>query len=576
MKYKIIVLMLSLLALMSNMAFAESINVTFTDPERNAFVNKTISLEIDKYNRIVLPKTFAETVNVNIPSSQKVDDETYYFDSDWETNESSYPYSFTGWQILGTATRIPSVTTYHAGDYIDFEFLAEDPNTESINKNSLIMTACWGKTVFVRNKYNTMKYNKYGIFEDEISSQSGATGADDANSGRKVTEPKASMPEAYRLFDTDNTDYDAYKNVVMLVGNLDYIKPNSTSSNQPGYSTVYAHAYWGYLTNMGSVANNVRNATMKSLLTLSTVPNLKMKAFNWTTTFNGSIIFDNVDMSVAKEADFIDFNKSLLYLSHGMQINNHKMYIALSNRAKNTQRSGFTFYASANYNIVNGGYISSYIYSSGGGWNAKPTYLVGINGEVGTMYLGTTNGNFAQDHASEIHYYGNGGMVGNLFGSSEASNHITKKDRYITSKTQTITNLYGGGAAAPLYGSTNLDIKGCNITSLYGGGRDFTANIYGDIHINVEDSTINSIFCGGKNGNVMKVPEDAPYGVVGTGGHIYFDLKNSTIANDIFGSGSGGSQTISVSNYKAYPVNSDYWESDEWAKPFSDYPKYDP
>ena len=136
-----------------------------------------------------------------------------------------------------------------------------------------------------------MVYNKYAILDESSSAATGETGASDSNLGRTVDAPVATINYAYSLFEVDSVNKDPYKNVIMLVGNLDYIKSNSTATSQPDFDKGYQSGYWGYgvegKNNNTQATNNAKNITFKSLLTAGGNYLLKIKPYGYNANFFG-------------------------------------------------------------------------------------------------------------------------------------------------------------------------------------------------------------------------------------------------------------------------------------------------
>lgn len=286
-----------LFVLFSVMAYtyAASKNTTLTvqlsDKVNSAFPDTVLTLEIDKNQQVKLPTTFSSMVNVTVPSANQVDEETFYFSDDWKTNAEVFAYSFTGWKVSGAAKLIPGSTVFQPGDTIDLN---------EVTANPLNLEAVWGRVIFIKNPYNTMVYNKYALLDEASSAASGTTGASDSNDGRTTSTPVATLNYAYTQFAVDSVNRDPYKNVLMLVGDLDYIKSNSTCTSQSGFDKGYQSNFWGYgvagKNTTTEATNQARHVTIKSLLTAGKNYLLKIKPYNYNANFYGSTRFDNVDM----------------------------------------------------------------------------------------------------------------------------------------------------------------------------------------------------------------------------------------------------------------------------------------
>ena len=562
-----------------------NITIMLKNGEKVAFTETSITLEIDEYNRIKLPDTFESMVTVNLPSSNKVDAETYYFEDDWETNEDVYAYSFTGWQIVGTNKRIPATTVFQPGDYIDLAYIMENENSKDFfDGNSLALEAVWGRTVFMKNQYNQMVYNKYAILDESSSAATGETGASDSNLGRTVDAPVATINYAYSLFEVDSVDKDPYKNVIMLVGNLDYIKSNSTATSQPDFDKGYQSVYWGYgvegKNNNTQATNNAKNITFKSLLTAGGNYLLKIKPYGYNANFFGSTRFDNVDVGLIKGTEITNYSSSITSISGEIVFNGADNILEFTNRFTNTRKSAFTLRTNTIRNVsVNGGYFNSWQFN----WsvsNATNTlsrvWHVGPNATVGTITLGTT----APYETTKDISYGdvtlniNNATITNIYGANTGLNTKTIGDRYIKAIAANITNLYGGGHSGSLYGNIDIKVRGGNVKNLYGGGYAYTANTYGNINIDISNAMITNIYGGGYNGNVMINPSDSTYGTPGVGGNVSINMNDNTkVKGNIFGSGMGGTQTLVNATSISRAINTGSPEG--WEKPANNFPKKD-
>ena len=585
----IVIMLLSLIfahVMADESSDSNKLEVVFKDPSRGAFSTTSVLLEKDEKGLYVLPSKFSNTVTVNVIAENIVDEETFYFDNNWQSNENAYAYSFTGWQISGTSKRLPSETVFHPGDYIDMEFLLENENSSGhITNRKIELEAIWGKTIFIKNQYNNMVYNSYVILDETASSQTGETGASDSNSGRLVSSPVATINKAYEKFSVDITNYDPYVNVIMLIGDVDYVKSDSVASKQPGYNSAYQTNYFGQgiagKNNVSYVRSNSKSVTIKSRqLPEDRQYLLKLKGFRWYFNPIGSLVLDNVDYGLILPSEVPQYNSAITPIYGGFQsVLANKGFFDFTNRCTNTRKSGISIVGDQLENItVNGGYFSSLIINGSYVSNVKDQkrkWFIGGNAVLtGSVLMGTNNQNFTTKFNGDIELYMKRGQVGSIYGSSSPALAISGGDRKIKLIGATVNNIYGGGSSGVLYGNIDIDVIGCTLRNLYGGGNLFSATTYGNIDINISNSTITgSVYGGGYNGNVEVTPSDAPYGTVGNGGNVKIVIKNSTITGNVFGSGSGGSQNIEYSNYASYSISSGQMPAN-WDKPLSNYPQY--
>lgn len=563
-----------------------SINITLIDTTYSSFPTTTIAVQIDDDNMITLPSKFSEMVSVNVPVANRVDEETFYFNNNWQTDTTAYAYSFTGWKVSGTTGTIPMQNVFQPGDYFP---------ADRLDSENCILEALWGKTIFIRNAYNTMHYNVHAILDETASEASGLTGASDSNTGRTVSDPVATINYAYTLFPVDKTTYNPYVNVIMLVGNLDYVKSNGNHSTAPGYNTSYQNGRWG---NVSSISN-AKNITFKSRLDTDKNYTLRVKAYNYTNTYYGSLRFDNVDLTVIKSAEFDEYDSSKMYISShispsaynpGASAQNKLAWdnsvTEYTNRCTNTGSSNHNVAMALNKNFVfNGCKFGTIYYSNETSYN-YPTatdihYTLGKNVTVTNFYMGTsytTEGLANYSYGDTTLDIFGGKVTTGVYSANSAMLSNTYANRTINIVKGNIKTLYGGSTAGTIWGDVIINVRNSDITNLYGGGNYFSAYTYGDVTLNISNSRITKLNGGGYNGNVLPAPADATYVTPGHGGKVTMNITDGSVINgDLFGSGMGGSQTLSASKLSSVSVtnftngNAPEW----WYAPFTDYPAVD-
>lgn len=579
-----------------------SIEVTFEDNIYHSFDNKTLTLEENINNGYVTLPKFNSVVNITSDKYiKKVDDETYYFN-----DTDGYSYTFTGWKIKGSTKYNPSTTVFQSNGIIDYDVL-------NVNSNGkLELEAVWGRVIYVSNEYTGRLYTKYWIYNKEETLKKVADGTyqktgawnykyeNDTltlNKGKDVNNPISSLDYAYYLMNLDKTAdlKNAYLNVVMLSGDLDYIKGSTGSKGQQHYfnekyddyskksslidngdtlsildseydSSKYYH--WGDYTLQrniwGSGNNNQIGATFKSVG--NNKFNLRWNGHGYSDNMYGNIRFDNVTFGGVKVDDLTKLvfsegeeKKSPILSSSETSFNGGKgNYIEFTRRTLYNNQSTFVFRPGATETVVLNGYRFSTWQTS---WQSTITnsdyeikwYMGGNATLASDLNMGTTS---AYDTASNINdkkitFTMTGGTIkGNIYAGSNAHGTIDKQDRVIniigdptSSSTSTNPiingNIFGGSKASKLYGNSTINIKGCtNIEgSVYGGGYLFTATLYGSTNINILNSVIKGdVFGGGYNGNIDK---DS----LGNGGNTNLYIYNSSVNGNIYGVGMGGTQS---------------------------------
>lgn len=597
----------------------KAIKITFSSGSKTgAFdnVTKTLKANINS-GYVTLPENFQDTISMNAESYfSKVDDETYYF------TEGDYSYTFTGWKIKGSILYTPMETVFQPGDVVNYDTL-------DINKDGTVeLEAVWGKVIYAQNEYTGRYYTDYWIYDKEYTEANyKATEAWNykyensiltLNKGKNVDEPICSLDYAYFLLYNDSNNEDmnnAYLNVLMLTGNLDYVKGNTNSSNQANFFTQYKTyidnnlikagfiedennytktdllynveehyiwgeytaqtSAWGYVSKVyyGSDRNNKAPCfTFKSLSAKNYA--IDWNSYNYSDVMIGNIRFDSamfrIISSSGKRPLVISPSQNATETSfYGGQYN----YVEFTSRAVVYSNSVSVLRPGGIQNVVvNGGKFGSWQTS----WSSSLSsmqydinWYMGKNTICGNINLGTTsNSNMQVSINITIKLTITGGTInGNIYGGSRGIanndlqnriiNIIGDKTDNIKSNPKITGNIFGAGDQGTLTGNTYINIKGSTKISgnIYGGGYTFTATLYGNANINIENSIIqSSVFAGGYNGNI-DVDSN------GNGGNTNLKINLSQINGEIFGVGKGGTQSITI-EYRNGASNSQYnWKT---------------
>lgn len=578
-----------------------SVTIEFSSGEKeDVFDSVTKTITTNKTSGyITLPTEFASTVSVSDTSYfKKVDSETFYF------TEGDYSYTFTGWKIKDETKITPNETVFQPGDKIDAKTLMTfDKNEDGIVE----LEALWGKVIYAENAYEDVYYTDYWMLDLETTKTHNKTGAwnykineDNTvtlNDGKDVENPVCTMDYAYYLIyqmDYKNgfsnaKSYNAYEYVIMLVGDLDYVKTSSNGTTQEHYFTsydIYNGTYdesknyifgeypaqqgsWGYVSffqsdgglRTSSNANNAReyapSVSFKSCTKDTTENyNLYLNGYGYYDTTYSSIRIDNVNY--VKSPDTKRPNKSdpVSTASETAFYGRKDCFVEFTRRATT---SNFVFRPNAVETVVvNGSNFASWQTS----WSSNQTtstynydlhWYMGENAKVsGDINLGTTANYVSTEVTVNQNFYFTmtGGTANNIYATSNGMNSTSSGIRKITivgdkgTSTKTnpkVNNVYGGGNTGPYTGNTDITIKGVtNIGNVYGGGFAFTATTYGNTNVNISDSSISgNVFGGGYNGNVEKDSS-------GNGGNVNLNIENSKVGGNIFGSGMGGTQSLNL------------------------------
>ncbi|MDO4282626.1 MAG: hypothetical protein Q4D02_03240 [Clostridia bacterium] len=618
-----------------------------TENEKVLFEDVTTSVVKTTSNSLILPgETFSDNItDIKLDKANIVDCETFYFNN-YDTDEEKqnalddgtlWSYSFTGWHIVGTSEYIPANTVFQPGDVITPDILEK-----YATDGTLQLEAVFGKVYYINNPYENMVYKeeniasnvKYYVLDEENSSN--ATGADDINIGNNPTKPKATIDGLYsdlrkNLGSTpavanSNIDaYDAYKTVVMLLGDIDYYKNADTRG---GISKYYGYEY-NQSVNVSTVVYT--SATYKSCQKdkVGTVYNYNYKPNGYYNTLYGNFRFDNVNFLIIKDKIFGNQargNEFELYYDARYHNAGYK-YIELTARFNQKIPSGRssaiqTFRPSQmDYVVVNSGSFGMQNnYSTAVNTGKTLNWYIGRNASINVLTCGVTSG-YESNVTTVYNNYNltiTGGTINTIYGGSSGLNAISVGSRNINiygdgsgivKYDPKITKLYGGANAARLYGDITIKIDSCqNIRDVYGGGYNFSATTYGNIDINIANSNIlGSLYGGGYNGNCEKTAstyiqysynystsaiESKEKSIselangyaadrIEKGGDIFINLTNTSITNNIFGSGFGQTQEIETSANTSAPsgwymrTEDDLYYPNDWNKPLDGYPSYD-
>ena len=575
-----------------------SITIKFSPGDKTeAFEEKEYELTANSINNYVtIPEDFAKTVDMIEKSyHKKVDDETFYFD------ESDYSYTFTGWKIDNSSKFTPLETVFQPGDTVSLNTLLE---FDTDNDGIIQLDALWGKVIYAQNPYETVYYTDYWILDMNKTKTYAKTNAwnykyeNDVltlNDGKDKDNPISSLDYAYYLlykadylnnFSNANSK-NAYENVIMLTGDLDYVKSSDNASKQENYFKFYdiydgqtfdesknyifgdyiaQQRYWGYVgmyTENGEIS--LKDSGKGNLYS----PSVTFKSYNkqqYNLYVSGYGYYDSVYNSVRIDNVYyraVPNNKRPQQVSP-VTIGSETSFCGEENAfLEFTQRANASGFSVLRTNavqtvVLNGGTFPSWQTS----WSTPQLvekynydlhWYMGKNAIINTsITLGTTalyeNSNSIISQNMKITV--TGGKIQSIYGGSFGMNtkSIGKREIVVigdrTSNITTnpkITNIYGGAKSGTLTGDAYVDILGAtNIANVYGGGCDFTATTYGNIYMNVTDSIINGdLYGGGYNGNVKDNESQ-------NGGNVTISVKSSKILGNVFGSGTGGTQTLEV------------------------------
>ena len=597
----------------------KSLNLEFSDGKNGIlfdYTTKAVSIDSNS-GYLQFPETFSSTVSIKETGyNKKVDNETYYF------SDNDYSYTFTGWKIVGQNILTPSKTVFQPGDRISSDYLKTfDTDGDGIIK----FEAVWGKVIYLQNPYDNMKYTDYWILDKATTQNSNKTGAWNykyengkltLNDGKDINNPLSTLDYAYyKIYQLDYANgfsnaksHNSYEYVIMLTGDLDYIKSSSNGKNQSNYFTKYdvyngtydntkhyifgectaqqgTFAYSNYYSSNGAITTNSSVSNSNNYTPSVTFKSCQANtSSNYTFYFNGygyfdtiynSIRFDNINFSQSPDSKKTSGKSDSVVSKAGETAfaGKKSCYVEFSNRSATTVGS-FTLRPNALQTaVINGGKFSSWQTSWSSSQNGRD-FDYDIEWYIGDdtyIYGDITLGNVSPgiNNTSTINQGMSititGGRANNIYGASAGMLSKSNKTRKVTiigdkgsnSKTNpNIKNVYGAGKEGALYGDTYVTLKGCtNLSNVYGGGYAFTATTYGNVNVDIENSYVSgNVFGGGLNGNVQK---DSSM----NRGNVTLNIKNSEIKGNIFGSGTGGTQTLNTSTSIAKYTTSIDWKT---------------
>ena len=602
-----------------------SITIKFSPGEKTgAFSDKEYTLKADSIsNCVTIPDDFSNTIDMIEDSYyKKVDDETFYFD------EEDYSYTFTGWKAEGTSTYAPMETVFQPGNVVPIDTLLK---LDADNDGTLELDALWGKTIYVQNQYDSTYYTDYWILDMNTVQNYNKTGAwnykyEDnkliLNDGRNYESPICTLDYAYYLFYkedyknsfTNSKSKNAYEFVIMLTGDLDYVKSSVNGKNQEHFFTSYSvydgtnydasknyifgeyvaqQSAWGYANAYLSSGNIASSCTSGNS---GYAPSITFKSYNknkYNLYINGYGYYDQVHNSIRFDGVYyraIENKSHRPAITSPVSIGSETAFMGGKNTCleftKRADANGFSVLRTNCVQTVvfNGGTFPSW-QTSWGSSQKKETYnydlhwYMGQNAKInGAVTLGTTAPyeNTYATISQNFRFTITGGTIRDgIYGGSYGINSKSLGKREIIvigdkgsniATNPTIKNIYGGAQAGKLTGEAYVDITGAtNITNVYGGGCDFTATTYGNTHITIKNSIISGdVYGGGYNGDVRK-NED------GTGGNVNVDISDSTVLGNIFGSGMGGTQIVNIPITMGKDQSATNWQNTQYIPQDSDF-----
>lgn len=498
------------------------------DKFEGAFQEKNYDLTANRVNGYVtLPTGFSKTVDMLEDSYyQKIDDETYIF------NEGDYSYSFTGWKIKNVETLTPSETVFQPGDTVSIDTLYE---FDTDNDGVLELEALWGKVRYIQNPYSNMYYTDYWILDMDKTKTYEKTGAWNykyeadnltLNDGKDRNNPLSTLDYAYYLiyqedyknnFSNANSK-NAYENVIMLTGNLDYIKSSNNGSGQNNYFTVYdlydgskfdstkRYIFGEYVAqnnSFGCVGMYNKKGELDQKLTYNNyiyAPSITFKSYGdnqYTLQVSGFGYYDNVYNSIRfdnvyyKAEDSNDKRpKKISPVQLGSEtsfLGNKNGYLEFTERSYASGFSVLRTVATQTVVLNNGKFPSWQTSWSIGQMKSQYNYdlhwYMGKNAIVtDAITLGTTasydNSNSIVEQSFRLIV--NGGTVSHIYGGSFGKLSTSSGKREIivignrendTRNNPKIGDIYGGAKAGTFYGDAYVTLIGANnVGSIYGGG----------------------------------------------------------------------------------------------------------
>ncbi len=577
----------------------ENISINFSDGDIpigdiEIFGDITISnVKVSEANSIITPgETFDNLVGTSLNtyynnSERKLDSETFYFGD----GDSKWAYTFTGWQVVGSEERLPEKTVFQPGDLI-----FENTLIDYLDSNNVLhLEAVWGKCHFIKNPYPVLKYKNIATFNseglkgwvvDEETSKSLSDNAEpvssDLNDGRTPDSAKATIDGLYEYFRDQvyvkktQSKSDSYATVVMLCGELNYIKDTNGYVNNNGNEEKVSINFGQKITKYSQASIS---ATFKSLTSEVAAYNFIYKPRGYSNQYYGNFRFDNINFIQLKSSEIggqtvgteFQLNNDNSFKNYFETTSRYNSYIP------NGRKSAISTFRPNNTELVvlNGGYFGSFQTTWSSNINRPNViyeWFVGRKTEIsGAINCGTTAA-YADTTATvnvNFELTVTGGSIHKIYGGSKgvlAKSIGSRKIKIIGNGEESfgeynpkVDNIYGGAQQSKFYGDIEISVfNATNITNIYGGGDEYTATTYGNININVINSTIKGdIFGGGYNANSEKDEN-------GYGGDVFLNIDNSKVYGNIFGSGMGRTQTITiVENYYTYGESSNWYKNDE-------------
>jgi len=442
-----------------------SISITGNSAVTGVFNDAQATVSVNSSNCIILPDTVQKGADISGITLLKADGDEGRLDAETYKFADSY-YSFTGWKIVSADTKIPGETVFQPGDTVTFDVLEQyvqsvtDGNT-GVTTNTLELEAVWGKCYFIQNPYPKMVYpttstNTFAYSEVESKTASGGIEAlsNDANDGLTPDTPKSTIDNLYATYlHPMGNYYDAFSVVVMLSGELDYVKDTGNSSR-----------YYGYVTNPDPAI--FTSATYKSLQRANGVESpgkvwtYNYKPNNKSNYSHCNFRFDNVNFlryenthpdwyhQLYKSGYSSDAHKSQFgyvegnadsgeYIGYEFDITNsahsgQNLYFEYTARTNDRTNPEFPEYrldaidslrSGLCQNIVlNGGHIGA-VYIA---WNSSMarqeidrTYRIGRNAYI-TAYTVLANNNSAVETNGNFDLFVTGGYAGTIYGTARA------------------------------------------------------------------------------------------------------------------------------------------------------------
>ena len=242
-KICMITTIINLLLIVQAFAQEETINIEYSFPEKglNTIINTSVDLDINCAK-------LADKEEGAINAWQADDIVAQYLDAGNNMVNATYKSAFAGWKLISINNQTVSEQfIYPDNDLVYFD----DRPFASYNGNisTLKFQAVWGKTVYVRDKYNfrditnVYGYNVSGTNGDVLTSKiawdTSTEYSSDTNSGASSTLPVSSLEKAYELL--KNT----YGGKICIVNHLTMEaeqekQPYSPTFDNKAYTKLYS------------------------------------------------------------------------------------------------------------------------------------------------------------------------------------------------------------------------------------------------------------------------------------------------------------------------------------------------